>query len=60
MSSRSKDEEVRIPEVIVDNKANKKYQRGSFLGKVMSLLISSEKCRLYSVYMFLERVFFCW
>ncbi|XP_050528364.1 serine/threonine-protein kinase polo-like [Daktulosphaira vitifoliae] len=33
MSSRSKDEEIRIPEIIVDNKTNKKYQRGSFLGK---------------------------
>ncbi|XP_050442073.1 serine/threonine-protein kinase PLK1-like [Adelges cooleyi] len=33
MSSRAREDEVRIPEVIVDNKTNKKYQRGSFLGK---------------------------
>lgn len=39
MSSRPKEEEVRIPEVIFDNKTNKKYQRGSFLGKVMLSLI---------------------
>lgn len=37
MSSRGKEDEVRIPEVIVDNKTNKKYQRGSFLGKVIRL-----------------------
>lgn len=36
MSSRTKDEEVRIPEVIYDNKTHKKYQRGSFLGKVIA------------------------
>jgi len=34
MSSRPKEEEVRIPDVIFDNKTNKKYQKGSFLGKV--------------------------
>lgn len=33
MSSRPKEEEVRIPDVIFDNKTNKKYQKGSFLGK---------------------------
>lgn len=37
MSSRPKEEEVKIPEFIFDNKTNKKYQRGSFLGKVMLL-----------------------
>jgi hypothetical protein len=35
MSSRSKEDEVRIPEMIFDNKTNRKYQRGNFLGKVM-------------------------
>lgn len=35
MSSRSKEDEVRIPDMIFDNKTNKKYQRGNFLGKVM-------------------------
>ncbi|VVC32226.1 Protein kinase, ATP binding site,Protein kinase domain,Serine/threonine-protein kinase, active site,POLO [Cinara cedri] len=33
MSSRPKEEEVKIPELIFDNKTNKKYQRGNFLGK---------------------------
>ncbi|XP_060840506.1 serine/threonine-protein kinase PLK1-like [Rhopalosiphum padi] len=31
--SKSKEDEVRIPDVIIDNKNNKKYQKCSFLGK---------------------------
>lgn len=32
--SKSKEDEVRIPDVIIDTKNNKKYQKCSFLGKV--------------------------
>lgn len=37
--SKLKEEVVRIPAVLTDNKNNKTYERGAFLGKVLLLYI---------------------